>query len=75
MAPTGSGKTWIAEQAILSIFNKGGRCWYASPLKALSNAKWVEFSQTFGAEHVGILTGDTKENMLERSDTWAHSAQ
>jgi len=62
MAPTGSGKTWIAEQAILSIFNKGGRCWYASPLKALSNAKWVEFSQTFGSEHVGILTGDTKEN-------------
>jgi superfamily II RNA helicase len=62
MAPTGSGKTWIAEQAILSIFNKGGRCWYASPLKALSNAKWVEFSQKFGAQHVGILTGDTKEN-------------
>ncbi len=62
MAPTGSGKTWIAEKAILSVFQKGGRCWYASPLKALSNAKWVEFSQIFGAEHVGILTGDTKEN-------------
>jgi len=62
MAPTGSGKTWIAEQAILSVFRAGGRCWYASPLKALSNAKWVEFSQQFGAEHVGILTGDTKEN-------------
>ncbi|SEM29251.1 Helicase conserved C-terminal domain-containing protein [Syntrophus gentianae] len=62
MAPTGSGKTWIAEQAILSVFQRGGRCWYASPLKALSNAKWVEFSHRFGAEHVGILTGDTKEN-------------
>lgn len=62
MAPTGSGKTWIAEQAILSVFRAGGRCWYASPLKALSNAKWVEFSQNFGAQHVGILTGDTKEN-------------
>lgn len=62
MAPTGSGKTWIAEQAILSVFQRGRRCWYASPLKALSNAKWVEFSQRFGAEHVGILTGDTKEN-------------
>jgi len=62
MAPTGSGKTWIAEQAIASVAGKGGRCWYASPLKALSNAKWVEFSQKFGAQNVGILTGDTKEN-------------
>jgi ATP-dependent RNA helicase HelY len=40
-APTGSGKTWIAEQAIKAIFEKGGRCWYASPLKALTNAKLV----------------------------------
>ena len=31
MAPTGSGKTWIAEEAIRSVFQKGGRCWYASP--------------------------------------------
>ena len=36
MAPTGAGKTWIAEQAILSVFKSGGRCWYASPLKALT---------------------------------------
>jgi superfamily II RNA helicase len=43
MAPTGSGKTWIAEEAIRSVFLKGGRCWYASPLKALTNSKWVEF--------------------------------
>ncbi|HQP12032.1 MAG TPA: DEAD/DEAH box helicase, partial [Candidatus Omnitrophota bacterium] len=61
-APTGSGKTWIAEQAIRSVFNQGGRCWYASPLKALTNAKWVEFADHFAAENVGILTGDTKEN-------------
>jgi len=62
MAPTGSGKTWIAEKAIASVIEKGGRAWYASPLKALSNSKWVEFSGIFGPGMVGILTGDTKEN-------------
>jgi ATP-dependent RNA helicase HelY len=62
MAPTGAGKTWIAEQAILSTFSKGGRCWYASPLKALTNAKWVEFGVHFEIRNVGIVTGDTKEN-------------
>lgn len=61
-APTGSGKTWIAEQAIEAVFARGGRCWYASPLKALTNAKWVEFGKAFGSDNVGILTGDTKEN-------------
>ncbi len=62
MAPTGSGKTWIAEEAIRSVFQQGGRCWYASPLKALTNAKWVEFGYQFGPVNVGIVTGDTKEN-------------
>jgi ATP-dependent RNA helicase HelY len=62
MAPTGSGKTWIAEEAIRAVFSKGGRCWYASPLKALTNAKWVEFSHRFDPVNVGIVTGDTKEN-------------
>jgi len=62
MAPTGSGKTWIAEQAIQEVLREGRRCWYASPLKALSNAKWVEFGDRFESMNVGILTGDTKEN-------------
>jgi len=62
IAPTGSGKTWIAREAILSVMEKGGRSWYASPLKALSNSKWVEFGLTFEPENVGIITGDTKEN-------------
>ncbi|MBP7232562.1 MAG: DEAD/DEAH box helicase, partial [Syntrophaceae bacterium] len=35
IAPTGSGKTWIAREAILSVMEQGGRAWYASPLKAL----------------------------------------
>lgn len=62
MAPTGSGKTWIAEEGIRSVFRNGGRCWYASPLKALTNAKWVEFGNRFDPVNVGIVTGDTKEN-------------
>jgi ATP-dependent RNA helicase HelY len=62
IAPTGSGKTWIAREAILSVIEKGGRAWYASPLKALSNSKWVEFGLHFDPGNVGIITGDTKEN-------------
>ncbi|MDL2259473.1 DEAD/DEAH box helicase [Deltaproteobacteria bacterium OttesenSCG-928-K17] len=61
-APTGSGKTWIAEQAIARELAAGRRCWYASPLKALSNAKFLEFGQRFGEENVGLLTGDHKVN-------------
>jgi superfamily II RNA helicase len=61
-APTGSGKTWIAEQAIARIRKRGGRAWYACPLKALSNAKYAEFELIFGSHQVGILTGDRKEN-------------
>ena len=61
-APTGSGKTWIAEQAIAKALAEGRRAWYASPLKALSNSKFHEFGEIFGPENVGILTGDRKEN-------------
>ncbi len=61
-APTGAGKTWIAEKAIARIREKGGISWYASPLKALTNSKYAEFSNIFGQENVGILTGDRKEN-------------
>jgi ATP-dependent RNA helicase HelY len=60
-APTGAGKTWIAVQAIRNSFERGGRAWYASPLKALTNAKHIEFSEIFGPDNVGILTGDRKE--------------
>ena len=60
-APTGAGKTWIASEAIRRILKKGGRAWYASPLKALTNSKYIEFSDIFGPENVGILTGDRKE--------------
>ncbi len=62
-APTGSGKTWIAREEIRRLLEQGKRAWYTTPLKALTNSKYVEFSAEFGAENVGILTGDRKENM------------
>jgi len=61
-APTGSGKTWIAREEIRRLLAAGRRSWYTSPLKALTNSKYQEFSEEFGAEQVGILTGDRKEN-------------
>ena len=61
-APTGSGKTWIAREEIRRLLESGRRAWYTSPLKALTNSKYQEFSDEFGAEKVGILTGDRKEN-------------
>lgn len=61
-APTGSGKTWIAREEIRRLLNSGKRAWYTTPLKALTNSKYQEFSDEFGRERVGILTGDRKEN-------------
>ncbi len=61
-APTGSGKTWIAREEIRRLLASGRRAWYTSPLKALTNSKYQEFIQEFGADRVGILTGDRKEN-------------
>ena len=60
-APTGSGKTWIAREEIRRLLESGRRAWYTSPLKALTNSKYQEFIDEFGAEKVGILTGDRKE--------------
>ncbi len=60
-APTGSGKTWIAREEIRRLLEQGKRAWYTTPLKALTNSKYQEFSAEFGAERVGILTGDRKE--------------
>ncbi len=61
-APTGSGKTWIAREKIRRLLDEGKRAWYTTPLKALTNSKYQEFGDEFGSEHVGILTGDRKEN-------------
>ena len=61
-APTGSGKTWIAREEIRRLLAAGRRTWYTTPLKALTNSKYQEFSDEFGGTQVGILTGDRKEN-------------
>ena len=62
VAPTGSGKTWIAEQAIAHFLAEGRRSWYTTPLKALSNQKYDAFRELFGEENVGLLTGERREN-------------
>jgi len=61
-APTGSGKTWIAREEIRRLLEAGKSAWYTTPLKALTNSKYQEFIDEFGAGSVGILTGDRKEN-------------
>jgi superfamily II RNA helicase len=61
-APTGAGKTLIAEFAIHLALASGKRIAYTTPLKALSNQKFADFTRLFGAETVGILTGDVKVN-------------
>jgi superfamily II RNA helicase len=61
-APTGAGKTLVAEFAIHAALARGRRIAYTTPLKALSNQKFADFGRQFGAQHVGILTGDVKVN-------------
>ncbi|HXF42527.1 MAG TPA: DEAD/DEAH box helicase [Pyrinomonadaceae bacterium] len=61
-APTGSGKTWIAKEGIRKLLAEGRRAWYTTPLKALTNSKYIEFCEEFGEDRVGILTGDRKIN-------------
>ncbi|MFQ5897402.1 MAG: DEAD/DEAH box helicase [Candidatus Methylomirabilia bacterium] len=61
-APTGAGKTLIAEFAIFQALARRQRIAYTTPLKALSNQKYADFCRQFGAAEVGILTGDVKVN-------------
>ena len=61
-APTGAGKTVIAQHAIHCALEKGERVFYTTPLKALSNQKFSDFSEQYGADKVGLLTGDTSHN-------------
>jgi superfamily II RNA helicase len=61
-APTGSGKTLVAEYAIQCALDIGKRIAYTTPLKALSNQKYNDFVRAYGADTVGILTGDVKVN-------------
>ena len=61
-APTGTGKTAIAEYIMTKNIREGKRTFYTTPLKALSNEKYRDFCQKYGKENVGLLTGDIKIN-------------
>ena len=61
-APTGAGKTVIAQHAIHCALGEGKRVFYTTPLKALSNQKYNDFSEKYGADKVGLLTGDSSIN-------------
>ena len=61
-APTGSGKTVVAEYAIERALAMGGKCFYTTPLKALSNQKFGDLVAKHGADRVGLLTGDNTIN-------------
>ena len=61
-APTGSGKTLVANYAIGRAFERGQRAFYTTPLKALSNQKFKELCELYGADRVGLLTGDASIN-------------
>ncbi len=61
-APTGAGKTVIGEFAAFLALRNGRKCFYTTPIKALSNQKYQEFVDRFGSDKVGLLTGDTSIN-------------
>ena len=66
-APTGAGKTVVAEFALfLAMQQKRAKVFYTAPIKALSNQKFHEFTDEYGAENVGLLTGDTNINASAR---------
>jgi len=61
-APTGSGKTWIASQAINSYLSEDRRVWYASPLRPFPIPSISNSAMNLAPPYCGILTGDRKEN-------------
>ena len=61
-APTGAGKTVVGEFAAYAALKAGKKCFYTTPIKALSNQKYAEFAEKFGEDRVGLLTGDTSIN-------------
>ncbi|WP_106410480.1 DEAD/DEAH box helicase [Pseudofrankia saprophytica] len=61
-APTGAGKTIVGEFAAFLALRGGRRCFYTTPIKALSNQKYADLVAAHGAANVGLLTGDTSRN-------------
>ncbi|MCA0330108.1 MAG: DEAD/DEAH box helicase [Actinobacteria bacterium] len=61
-APTGAGKTIVGEFAVHLALRHGQKCFYTAPIKALSNQKYHDLVQRYGADKVGLLTGDNSVN-------------
>ncbi|HSY15386.1 MAG TPA: DEAD/DEAH box helicase, partial [Jatrophihabitantaceae bacterium] len=61
-APTGAGKTVVGEFAVHLALAAGQKCFYTTPIKALSNQKFADLVSRYGAEKVGLLTGDNAVN-------------
>ncbi|MBP2402023.1 DEAD/DEAH box helicase [Streptomyces syringium] len=61
-APTGSGKTIVGEFAVHLALSQGRKCFYTTPIKALSNQKYSDLVKRYGADKVGLLTGDNSVN-------------
>ncbi|GHH71053.1 helicase [Streptosporangium violaceochromogenes] len=61
-APTGSGKTVVGEFAVHLALLEGRKCFYTTPIKALSNQKYNDLVKRYGAAKVGLLTGDNSVN-------------
>ncbi|HTA07559.1 MAG TPA: DEAD/DEAH box helicase [Streptosporangiaceae bacterium] len=61
-APTGSGKTVVGEFAVHLALAEGRKCFYTTPIKALSNQKYTDLVSRYGAASVGLLTGDNSIN-------------
>ncbi|MEV6576027.1 DEAD/DEAH box helicase [Streptomyces sp. NPDC051577] len=61
-APTGSGKTIVGEFAVHLALRQGRKCFYTTPIKALSNQKYADLVKRYGADKVGLLTGDNSVN-------------
>jgi ATP-dependent RNA helicase HelY len=61
-APTGAGKTVVGEHAVHLAVTGGGKCFYTTPIKALSNQKYTDLVARYGQGRVGLLTGDLSLN-------------
>ncbi|MEX0667198.1 MAG: DEAD/DEAH box helicase, partial [Acidimicrobiia bacterium] len=61
-APTGAGKTLVAEGAVHLALRENRRAFYTTPIKALSNQKFGDFAAIYGPDQVGLLTGDNVIN-------------
>lgn len=61
-APTGAGKTVVGEFAVHLALAAGGKCFYTTPLKALSNQKHTDLTARYGRDRIGLLTGDMSVN-------------